>query len=125
MKQSTSQRLKEIMRQKGLKQVDILEKVKLLEAKTGTKLSKVDLSQYVNGKVEPRQDKLYVLALALNVSEAWLLGYDVPQDRITDKERNEKAHSTNIETIAAHINDDVTEEQMKEIVNFIEFIKNK
>jgi hypothetical protein len=31
--------------------------------------------------VEPGQFKLSMLGLALNVSEAWLMGYDVPQER--------------------------------------------
>ena len=47
-------------------------------------MNKSDISQYVSGKVEPNQDKLYVLAKALNVSEAWLMGYDVPMERSSD-----------------------------------------
>jgi hypothetical protein len=39
------------------------------------------LSQYVSGKAVPRQDKLTVLGLGLGVSEAWLMGYDVPMER--------------------------------------------
>lgn len=42
---------------------------------------KNDLSQYVSGKVEPRQEKLTILGLALNVSETWLMGYDVRRER--------------------------------------------
>lgn len=78
---NTSIRLKEIMNQENLKQVDILEKAKPFSSKYDTKISKVDLSQYVAGKVEPGQAKLFVLASALNVNEAWLMGYDVPKDR--------------------------------------------
>lgn len=44
------------------------------------KLNRNDLSQYVNGKVEPGQTKLYILGQALQVSEAWLMGYDVPMN---------------------------------------------
>lgn len=44
-------------------------------------MGKSDISQYVSGKVEPGQDKLTILGLALNVSEAWLMGYDVPMAR--------------------------------------------
>lgn len=85
MKESTGSRLKHIMRVRGLKQVDILDRTKIFEKQYGVKIGKTDLSQYVNDKVEPRQDKLYVLALALNVSEAWLMGYDVPQERADNK----------------------------------------
>lgn len=38
---------------------------------------KNDLSQYVSGKSKPGQSKLYILSLALNVSEEWLMGYGV------------------------------------------------
>ena len=34
-----------------------------------------------SGKVEPTQEKLVVLGLALNVNEAWLMGFDVPMER--------------------------------------------
>lgn len=78
---NTSARLKEIISERGIKQVDILNAAKPFCAQYGIKLEKNDLSQYVNGKVEPGQEKLTVLGLALNVSEAWLMGYDVPRGR--------------------------------------------
>ncbi|HHX11582.1 MAG TPA: helix-turn-helix domain-containing protein, partial [Clostridiales bacterium] len=77
MRKTTSDRLKEIMELKGLKQVDILEKAKPISEKLGVRLGKNDLSQYVSGKVEPGQDKLTVLSRALGVSEVWLMGYDI------------------------------------------------
>lgn len=77
----TSSRLKEIMKMHNYRQVDILEKCKPYCKKFGVKLGRNDLSQYVNGKVEPRQDKLTILGLALGVNEAWLMGYDVQMDR--------------------------------------------
>lgn len=82
MKESnTSERLKYIMSSRGLKQVEILEKCKPYCDKYGIRLAKNDLSQYVSGKVEPKQDKLSILGLALDVSEAWLAGYNVPMTR--------------------------------------------
>lgn len=75
---NTSERLKELMNKHGYRQVDILEKCKPYCEKYNIKLGRNDLSQYVSGRVEPKQDKLTVLALALNVSEAWLMGFDVP-----------------------------------------------
>lgn len=74
---NTSSRLKELMLKRNLRQVDILNAAKPYCTKYGIKLEKNDLSQYVNGKVEPGQEKLTVLGLALNVSETWLMGYDV------------------------------------------------
>ena len=79
MKQlTTSDRLKQIMSERNLKQVDILEACKPFCAKYSVSLKKNDLSQYVSGKVEPRQDKLSILGMALGVNEVWLMGYDVP-----------------------------------------------
>ena len=84
-KATTADRIKEIMNVTGLKQVDIIEKCQPLCSKYGVKLTKQDLSQYISGKVVPRQWKLSILAEALDVSETWLMGYDVPIGRNTDK----------------------------------------
>ena len=75
---TTAKRLKHIMQLRNLKQVDVLNLAKPYCEKYDTKLTKVDLSQYVSGKVEPGQAKLFVLANALHVNEAWLMGLDVP-----------------------------------------------
>lgn len=86
-KLSTADRLNAVMKERNIKQVDILRAAKPFCDKYGVKLAKNDLSQYVSGKVEPGQEKLTILGLALNVSEAWLMGYDVPMDRETKKEQ--------------------------------------
>lgn len=77
---TTSERIKLLMNERGLRQVDILESCKPFCEKERIKIQKSDLSQYISGKVEPKQDKLSILAAALNVNEAWLAGYDVPID---------------------------------------------
>ncbi|MBT8811419.1 hypothetical protein BTI09_05140 [Lactobacillus delbrueckii subsp. bulgaricus] len=81
-KMTVGERLNQIMSERGLKQKDILDKAEPYFTNE-VKISKSDLSQYVSGKTEPRSDKLYILAKALNVSEQWLLGYD-------DKAANDK-----------------------------------
>jgi len=79
MKKENSQiRLKKIMNDRGLRQVDILEKSKPFQDKLGIKMSKTHLSNYVNGKSNPDQQKLILLSQTLGVSEPWLMGYDVP-----------------------------------------------
>ena len=45
------------------------------------KVPKSSLSLYLSGAYEPKQDRIYDMARVLNVSEAWLMGYDVPMDR--------------------------------------------
>ena len=78
---TTSQRLKQIMDIKQIRQVDILRAAEPYCKKFDVKLNKNDLSQYVSGKTTPGQDKLTILGLALGVSEAWLMVYDVSMER--------------------------------------------
>lgn len=78
---NTSARLKLLIEERGIRQIDILNAAKPYCEKFGVRLEKNDLSQYVNGKAEPGQEKLTILGLALNVSETWLMGYDVPVSR--------------------------------------------
>lgn len=81
---STSERLKEIMSERKIKQVDILEMCKPFFESCGVSIQKSDLSQYVSGKTVPKQDKLSLLSEALDVSEAWLMGWDVPRNDTSD-----------------------------------------
>ena len=84
MKSTTAARLKQIMDDRNLKQVDILNLVKPYSDRFMVKMNKSDLSQYLSGKTTPGQFKLSLLALALNVSEGWLMGLDVPMERATE-----------------------------------------
>lgn len=61
-------RLKMGMRQKGLKQVDIIRRAQ----DEGVKLGKSQLSQYVSGKTMPRVGILNFLAQTLEVEPEWL-----------------------------------------------------
>jgi transcriptional regulator with XRE-family HTH domain len=76
-----SERLKKLMLDRNLRQIDILNAAKPFCDRYGIRLGKNDLSQYISGKVEPGQEKLTILGLALDVSEMWLMGYDVPSTR--------------------------------------------
>lgn len=77
-KQTTSERLQAYMDMYNLRQVDILEMAKPHTHKYNIKLNKNDLSQYVSGKVEPGQGKVFILSKALNADPAWIMGLDVP-----------------------------------------------
>lgn len=87
-KENTSIRLKKIMSDRNLRQVDILSKTIPYCEKYGVKMNKSDISQYCSGKTEPNQDKLFVLGMALNVNEAWLMGFDVPMERDCYEDQN-------------------------------------
>jgi repressor LexA len=81
MKKTTADRLRQIMEERSWRQSDILDAAKPFCDMFRVKLSKGSLSQYLSGQVEPGQTKLFVLAKALNVNEAWLMGYDVDRER--------------------------------------------
>lgn len=57
--------------------------MKQIELATLSGISKYSISHYLKGDWEGKQDAVYELARVLDVSEAWLMGYDVPPDRKT------------------------------------------
>lgn len=71
MREKLDVRLRTAMKIRGLRQVDLVEK---------TGLSKSKINMYVNGEHQPKHDGVYLLAKALGVQEAWLMGYDVPME---------------------------------------------
>lgn len=81
MKNTTAARLQQVMSERKLKQVDVISLSKVHQKELGVKLGKSALSQYINGKSTPDQEKLVLLARTLGVSEAWLMGYDLPMTK--------------------------------------------
>lgn len=79
-KEELKDRLKKALDYKGVKPIDVCEK---------TGIPKSAMSYYLSGRSEPKANRLYVIAKALDVSEAWLLGYDVPIDRSEDQREND------------------------------------
>lgn len=74
-------RLVEAMKIRGMTSTELVEK---------TGIPNTTISYYRNGKTVPRADNLYRIAEALNVSEAWLLGYDVPMGRSDAQKKNDQ-----------------------------------
>ena len=46
-----------------------------------TKIATSAMSEYVKGLYDPKQDKIYIMAQALNVDPVWLMGFDVPMEQ--------------------------------------------
>ena len=65
-----------------LNQALAIRDMKPVELSQKTGLSKARISQYTNGVYEAKQKALYLIARALNVSEAWLMGHNVPMERL-------------------------------------------
>lgn len=70
--ESCSKRIAEALKIKGMKQYELCKLANV---------PKSSLSLYLSGAYEPKQDRVYDMAKALNVNEAWLMGYDVPMER--------------------------------------------
>lgn len=69
---NTADRLREAMRNTGKTQADLVRE---------TGIGKSNISRYISGRFEPKSDAVHKLAIALNVSEMWLWGCDVPMER--------------------------------------------
>ena len=74
--ESCSKRIAEALKIKGMKQYELCKLANV---------PKSSLSLYLSGAYEPKQDRVYDMAKALNVNEAWLMGYDVPMERQVKK----------------------------------------
>lgn len=72
MEETFANRLKKILQIRNMKQVELCEK---------TKLSSGLINKYLKGKALARQDKLIILADALDTNAVWLMGYNVPMDK--------------------------------------------
>ena len=66
-------RLSLALKEKNIKPVDLANK---------TGVDKSSISHYLSGNYVPKSDKLIRLAEVLDVNETWLMGYDVPKERI-------------------------------------------
>lgn len=77
---TTANRLRIAMEQAGLRSADLVR---------ATGVDKGSMSHYLKGKYEPKQDIVYKLAAALNVSEMWLWGYDCKKERVHEEIKKE------------------------------------
>lgn len=118
-------RLKSVMAEHKITQTE-------LAKRTGIRQSSI--SDWLNNRYEPKQDKVYLLANALNVSPAWLLGYDEPDipkpkdGYYTDPEAAEFAEYLRTRPemrMLFSASRGISKEEMQEAVNYIEFIKSR
>ena len=78
-------RLNRAMALRNMKAIDLSEK---------TGISKARISQYVNGIYTPKSKSTYIIAQALNVSETWLMGIDVPMEPQKSETENAPSDTT-------------------------------
>ena len=66
-----SVRLKKALSIRNMRQADLAEK---------TKIPKSAISHYLSGSFVPKQDRAFIIAKALGVNPAWLMGFDAPME---------------------------------------------
>lgn len=101
MKETTASRIKTLLEIKNMSQAEFVKR---------TGLGKSTVSQYVSGKRLPKQNILHLIARTYGISEAWLMGFDVPME----KEKNDAYN------LGATMADIVTgsDEDMSEVMEY-------
>lgn len=74
--ESCATRIRKALLIRNMKQSELCQK---------TKIASSAMSEYLSGKYEPKQDKIYLMSEALNVDPVWLMGFDVPMDKDNKK----------------------------------------
>ena len=98
------------------------------------KVPKSSLSLYLSGAYEPKQDRIYAMANVLNVSEAWLIGYDVPMEKqpelnlqpfATPTVDTKTSDLTEGEIALIKVLDKLTDDEQKKVIEYVEFLMSK
>ena len=76
MKAELKDRLKYAMKIKNMKAIDVA---------NSSGIPKNSVSYYLSGRSVPKSDRIYSLAKLLDVSEAWLMGFDVAMERSAEQ----------------------------------------
>ena len=66
-----------------------IRKMKAKELSEKLNVNRGMVSYYLSGKCSPKADRMKLICEVLNVSEAWLLGYNVPMERNITEEIEE------------------------------------
>ena len=84
-----------------------------------TGIPKSAMSQYIKGSFEPKQDRIYKIAEALRVSEAWLMGFDVPMKKTIYGESNISAKGFKI-PVLGYVRAGIPIEAVEDILDYEE-----
>ena len=78
---NTALRLSEALQLRGMKQSELVR---------ASGIDSAAISRYLSGAYEPKSGAISKLAAALDVSEMWLWGYDVPMARSLESKKNDQ-----------------------------------
>ena len=99
-------RLRKALSDRNMKPVELAEK---------TGIPKSAISQYMSGYSKPKNDRIYLICRALDINEAWLLGYDVTMDRRTVDQKDAEQDIEILDKISL-----LSERDKKIIINMID-----
>lgn len=114
--ETISNRIKQGLSIRNMKQADLVEK---------TKIGKSSISTYISGAYEPKQRNIYKIAKALDVNEAWLMGYDVPMERETSNTVNSNDKDNILLNSFNKLNEEGKNEAIKRVQELTELSKYK
>lgn len=120
-----------------IKEGMIMRKISAAQLAKMSGVSEASISNYLNDKVKPKTNNIQKLASALEVNEAWLMGYDVDPDADydgvfkSDEIQNSKLESSenygrlykNI--IRKLLDDNLNDDDLKNIDDYVTFILSK
>lgn len=112
-RENCAERIRKGLSIKNMKASELCEK---------TGIPKSAMSQYINGKFEPKQDRLYLIAKALDVSEPWLMGFDVSMSSPAPTPEKE---ASNIDIMIASESKDLSDKDKHEILHLIQYKKRQ
>ena len=100
-------------------------------------VSEASISNYLNDKVKPKTNNIQKLAYALEVNEAWLMGYDVAPDadydvvfKSDEVQQSKQETSENYGKLYKNIirklmDDNLNDDDLKNIDDYVTFILSK
>ena len=100
-------------------------------------VSEASISNYLNDKVKPKTNNIQKLASALEVNEAWLMGYDVDPDadydgvfksdevQISKQDSSENYGRLYKNIIRKILDDSLNDDDLKNIDDYVTFILSK
>lgn len=100
------ERINIALARRNMKQIELAEK---------TGLSRGQISGYLSGVCKPKNDKLYLISVVLNVNPMWLMGFNVP---ISDEDSPLRTK------IIDKINN-LESEELEKVLQMLEILLNK
>lgn len=122
-----AERLRYIMQEKRLKQVDVIRLVQSLDEKDRVKLGKSHMSQYLSGKTEPRIEVVRALAKALRVNPLWLLGEDASielENKVEDDKKDKSENKVQYD-VKGRLEDEVQYDENDKFEDKVQSIEKK